>query len=402
MNHKTPPLRFPEYDGSWREYTMGSVITPISEVATEEDKLRLCSLTIEDGITPKTKRYERGHLVKNDDSAYKRVKPNEFAYNPMNVRFGAVAKNNTPETVALSRYYDTFIVNESCSSDFFHYFLSSPASLKLYNRVATGSLEEKKRVHFKEFLKHKRALPGIEEQRRVAALFTQIDKKIACLKESYRLLDEYKAGVIQQIMSQDIRFKDKDGKVLPSWNEERLDFFIERVSHPVPVESESLYREIGIRSHGKGIFHKDSACGDSIGNKRVFWVQPNALILNIVFAWERAVAVTSQDELGFIASHRFPMYLPKEGRADVNFLLYFFLSPKGEGLLNLASPGGAGRNKTLGQSEFLKLKVCFPSLEEQQEIVQFLKSLDFKMKTVVSQIEQTKQFKKGLLQQMFV
>jgi len=96
------------------------------------------------------------------------------------------------------------------------------------------------------------------------------------------------------------------------------------------------------------------------------------------------------------------MYVPKEDRADVNFLLYFFLSPKGTALLNIASPGGAGRNKTLGQSEFAKLKVCLPSQKEQEKIVQFLQAIDKKIDAVAVQVEQTKQFKKGLLQQMFV
>ncbi|WP_019488072.1 hypothetical protein [Kamptonema formosum] len=65
------------------------------------------------------------------------------------------------------------------------------------------------------------------------------------------------------------------------------------------------YKQIGIRSHGKGIFHKEAVTGRELGNKRVYWVHPNAFVVNIVFAWEQAVALTSSDENGFIASHRF-------------------------------------------------------------------------------------------------
>lgn len=181
-----------------------------------------------------------------------------------------------------------------------------------------------------------------------------------------------------------------------------MDWFINRVNEPVDVEHDEKYREIGIRCHGKGIFHKVEKTGRELGGKRVFWVHPRALIINIVFAWERAVDVTSGNEKGFIASHRFPMFIPVEGRSDLDYLLYFFLSPKGEYLLNLASPGGAGRNKTLGQTEFARLKVHLPCLKEQQKIAQFLQSIDKKIDAVNEQIEQTKLFKKGLLQQMFV
>jgi len=76
-----------------------------------------------------------------------------------------------------------------------------------------------------------------------------------------------------------------------------------RAPESVDVKQEELYREIGIRSHGKGIFHKPPVFGESLGNKRVFWVKEDSLVLNIVFAWEQAVAKTTSDETGMIASH---------------------------------------------------------------------------------------------------
>ena len=56
---------------------------------------------------------------------------------------------------------------------------------------------------------------------------------------------------------------------------------------PLKVESNAEYREIGIRSHCKGIFHKSPVTGKQLGSKRVFWVEPGCLVLNIVFAWNR-------------------------------------------------------------------------------------------------------------------
>ena len=109
-----------------------------------------------------------------------------------------------------------------------------------------------------------------------------------------------------------------------------------------------------------------------MGNKSVFWIQPDCFVVNIVFAWEHAIAKTTQAEVGMIASHRFPMYKPKKGVLDLDFLLYYFKTARGKHLLGLASPGGAGRNKTLGQGEFAKLKIPVPSLAEQKRIVEVL------------------------------
>src|ERR1700722_10578485 len=130
----------------------------------------------------------------------------------------------------------------------------------------------------------------------------------------------------------------------------RLGEVVERKAAPVMPETRGTYREIGIRSHGKGIFHKEPVTGATLGSKRVFEVIPNCLVFNIVFAWEGAVAVTSENERGMIASHRFPMFAARENVASVDFLCRFFQTKLGTALLGEASPGGAGRNRTLNQT----------------------------------------------------
>jgi len=121
------------------------------------------------------------------------------------------------------------------------------------------------------------------------------------------------------------------------WAVRAMGEVLERVAKPVSPEPKKLYREIGIRSHGKGIFHKEPVSGESLGDKRVFEIVPDCLVLNIVFAWEQAVARTTAAETGMIASHRFPMYRPKGDACDVDYLTYFFKSKRGKSLLELGS-----------------------------------------------------------------
>ena len=185
------------------------------------------------------------------------------------------------------------------------------------------------------------------------------------------------------------------------WKFQKLGEVTERISNPVVVEQSELYQQIGIRSHGKGIFYKEFVDGKSLGNKRVYWVKEKALIVNIVFAWELAIAKTTDKEIGMIASHRFPMYLPLEDKSDLNYLLYFFLTKKGKSLLELASPGGAGRNKTLGQKEFENLKFLIPTTFEQKRIASFFTALDQKLTQLKQKKNLLTQYKKGVMQQLF-
>src|SRR5436305_6627305 len=114
------------------------------------------------------------------------------------------------------------------------------------------------------------------------------------------------------------------------WSSIKLSTVLKRVTRVADVSPDETYREIGVRSHGKGLFHKEPVLGKSLGDKRVYYVQPRCLVLNIVFAWEQAVAITTEKEAGMIASHRFPMYQPVGGAVDLRYLLQFFKSKRGK------------------------------------------------------------------------
>lgn len=141
------------------------------------------------------------------------------------------------------------------------------------------------------------------------------------------------------------------------------------VRRTVRVEPDAVYREIGIRSFAKGVFHKTPTTGLEIGDKRVFAIEPGDLLFNIVFAWEGAVAVASDSEQGTVGSHRFLTCVPNVQIADVQFLFWWFSRGEGRDQLLKASPGGAGRNRTLGIEKLAALMVPLPSLEEQKRIV---------------------------------
>src|SRR5262245_59093136 len=170
--------------------------------------------------------------------------------------------------------------------------------------------------------------------------------------------------------------KASESNVQPEWKQVELSTILRKVIKPVEVQPDQTYREIRVRSHGKGLFHKEPVTGKSLGNKRVYHVQPGCFVVNIVFAWEQAVAITTQEECDMIASHRFPMYEPIGDRVDLRYLLHFFKSKRGKHLLGLASPGGAGRNRTLGQDEFMKTCISLPPIGEQRKIADILATWD--------------------------
>ena len=144
----------------------------------------------------------------------------------------------------------------------------------------------------------------------------------------------------------------------------------------VVVEPEAEYLEIGIRSFGRGIFHKDPVSGTDLGNKRVFRIEPDDLVISNVFAWEGAIAVAGPDERGRIGSHRFMTFVPVDRRIDTSWAAWFFRSEAGLELIRRASPGSAGRNRTLAVDRFEALEISIPPIDQQRRIAGRLDRLE--------------------------
>lgn len=183
-----------------------------------------------------------------------------------------------------------------------------------------------------------------------------------------------------------------------SWKKFKLSDCLTKVERPVEVVLDKHYAQIGIRSHGKGLFHKESVTGEELGNKAVYWVEPDCFVLNIVFAWEQAIGKTTSSEAGMIASHRFPMYRPKDNLVDIDYLISFFMTKKGKDILEAASPGGAGRNRTLGQTRFMNSVITLPSITEQRKIAEILSAQDRIIELKTKLLEEKKRLKKYLCQ----
>jgi type I restriction enzyme, S subunit len=169
----------------------------------------------------------------------------------------------------------------------------------------------------------------------------------------------------------------------------RVGDVLKLVRRDVAVDPVNQYLEIGIRSFGKGIFHKEPIQGVDLGAKRVFKIEPSDLVLSNVFAWEGAIAVAGESDAGRIGSHRFMTFVPSDDRIDVRWASWFFLSETGLDLIRKASPGSAGRNKTLAIERFKNLEIPLPPIAKQQATARKLDSLNSVAARVFAEIDGT-------------
>jgi restriction endonuclease S subunit len=308
--------------------------------------------------------------------------------------------SETPNDIAVPAYVPQDLPGVVCA---YHLAILRPTSKAVCSRYVSYLLQEQNTRHYFFSLANgatrfgltvasisgaRLSLPALAEQQAVSSILDRWDRAIELVEN----LIEQKRLEVRSLLQRLFRGNDSQHRSLSS--------VLQRVNMAIVPEPSSQYREIGIRSHGKGLFHKEPVIGRSLGDKRVYRVKPNCFVFNVVFAWEQAVARTTELEEGMIASHRFPMYEPVGHEVDIDYLLYFFKTPRGKHLLGLASPGGAGRNRTLSQEAFMKLKIPLPEIDRQRLIARALAALDREIEVLDRLRNEYEKQKKGLMQQL--
>ena len=262
---------------------------------------------------------------------------------------------------------------------FSNYFFDRVKRLSAKNSVDSVRMDMISKMEIK--------LPSLVEQTKIASFLSNVDEKISQLTQKHALLSQYKQGMMQKLFSQQIRFKADDGSEFGEWVEWKfascIDIF-DNLRKPVSASERKVgftpyYGANGIQSYIDGYTHEgefiliaEDGANDLI-NYPVQYVNGKIWVNNHAHVVSGKQHIVDNKFLKYrLGSIDFTKYLVGGGRAKLN----------------------AGAMK--------EIAFLLPCLEEQTKIANFLSEIDQKIEVVAQQIEQAKQWKKGLLQQMFV
>ena len=382
----------------WEEVCFSSLFTSTSDYTDDLEKYPLYSLTIEDGITAKTDRYNRSHLVKKENS-YKIVRPNDYAYNPMNIRFGAVARHKGDMPVAVSGYYDIFTTVHQSDLPFMDNFLTCGAMITYYNKVSTGSLVEKQRVHFSDFLKFSLPLPPLAERERIAKVLSAQDKVIECYEKKIDQLKRKKKYYLQNMFPKrgesvpKIRFK---GFTNP-WEQRKLGEF-------VTFFSGLTYSPKDIRPEGTLVLRSSNVKDGEVVDSDNVYVNPIIVnsenvqdgdIIIVVRNGSRSLIGKHAEIKGFMPNTVIGAFMTGIRSDHPSFLNALLSTPRFD--KEVEKNMGATINQITGYM-FSKMEFMVPSPKEQDAIGEYFKGLDNLITLHQRQLEEEKKKKKALQQ----
>ena len=243
------------------------------------------------------------------------------------------------------------------------------------------------------------SLPPIEEQEKIVEILSTWDDVIAKQEQLIKQKQVFKKGIMQQIFNQKLRFKDDNSNNYPAWQLKKLSDFL--IFTPREVEKPKVpYLAIGVRSHAKGTFQKQNTEPSANVMDTMYLVRKDDLIINITFAWEGAIAIVKSSDDGGYVSHRFPTYTFNVSIMISRFFKFIICRKHFISMLDLISPGGAGRNRVLSKSSFMNLKIDLPCVNEQNKIADFLTGIDDEITKQIEILAQLKLQKQALMQKL--
>ncbi len=414
-NKQVPKLRFSGFAGEWEEKIFGDVFERVNRKKRENNE-NVLTISAQKGLINQKKYFNKSVSAK-DVTGYFLLKRGDFAYNrsysngyPM----GAIKRLTKYDNGVVSTLYICFDIKKDDSGKYFEqYFEAGHHNRELYKIAQEGA-----RVHgllnlsVSEFFGDiKINVPIKEEQQKIASFLGLADEWIENLKAQKESLEKYKKGMMQKIFSQEIRFKDDNGNDFEEWEEKRIgdigEIKTSSVDKKTNANEEKVfllnYMDVYRRDH---IFSSDTF--QEITAKSGQITSCNLKLGDVLFTPSSETssdighsAVVMGDLSGVLFSYHLMRFRPKKnilnplfsGYAFKNFSFY-------KKLWRLAQ--GATRF-TLSLEAMNGVDVIIPkSLKEQQKISEFLKSLDDLIEAKQQQIAQTENWKRGLMQGLFI
>ena len=398
----TPQLRFPEFIGEWDVTNFGNISSikrgasprPISSPKWFDKDSSVGWVRISD-VTKSKKYLKKTEQYLSEDGINRSRKVDKG-----NLIMSICATIGKPIYTNFNVcIHDGFIVFDSLSEDKgFIYYLLEKIQKKWYRYGQPGTqVNLNSDIVSSEIF----SIPTKPEQQKIAAFLAAVDSKIEQLSKKQELLGEYKKGAMQQIFSQATRFKADDGSNFPDWEEVKLGNLTHKVGKKnkenIKYPIYSINNQEGFRPQSEQFDGLDS-------NDRGYDISLYKIVNEKTFAYNPARINVGSIGYSYnlnkvIVSSLYVCFKTNDELEDLYLLAYLDTDKFNKDILRYEE---GGVRQYLFYENFSQISIPLPGNDEQAKISNFLSSIDNKIEQVDKQLDESKQFKKALLQQMFV
>ncbi|MEN8400827.1 restriction endonuclease subunit S [Acinetobacter towneri] len=403
-----PKLRFKEFDANWSLSSLGKMTTYFKGYAFKSESykdsgirvIRVSDLGRESIKTDNDSIY----IEANNASAYENwiIKKDDIIITTVGSKPHLVdsavgrpiyVKNNN-EGLLNQNLLVLRPIDETVDSYFIYAQLLDKKYLTHIELIQRGNANQSN-ITVKDLQDFETYITSKKEQTKIASFLSAVDEKISQLTQKHELLSQYKQGMMQKLFSQQIRFKADDGSEFGEWEEKELKEVAEINPKAKKLPANFIYIDLESVEKGQLLLHKNIELQDAPSRAQRLLAKGDVLF--------QMVRPYQQNNYYFNLSGE---YVASTGYAQIRTKLdskfiYYALHEKT--FLDEVMNRCTGTSyPAINSSDLSSIEMFVPCLEEQTKIANFLSAIDQKIEVVAEQIEQAKQWKKGLLQQMFV
>ena len=413
-NKSVPKLRFKEFEGKWNNYRLGDVCIKIQDGNYGESYPKSDEF-VKEGIPFLTSKALGGDgILKEEKLDFLPVKKHN-QLKKAHIELNDVLFTNRGSNVGTIGFVDKRIDGGNIGPQLTLLRSDLKIVAPLFLKVSLDTYNFKKQVNSQDSGSamnffgiratslFKLNLPSLPEQNKLAEFLSSVDKKIQLLEKKKEQLELYKKGVMQKIFSREIRFKDDKGNSYPDWEEKKLG----EVLFEHKLKSSGKEEVYSVSVH-KGLINQIEHLGRSFAAKNTDnynLVKPNDIVYTKSPTGEFPYGIIKQAKThdDVIVSPLYGVFTPESKHLGYMLDTFFESKYNVHNYLHSIIQKGAKNTINITNSTFLSKSLKLPvDFREQEKIGRFLSAIDNKIEITLTQIEKTKKFKKGLLQQMFV
>lgn len=406
-----PKLRFKEFTDEWKTHKLKDFFSKITKKNKSNSIHNVISNFAKFGLVKQIDYFSKDIANTDNTEGYFIIEKNDFVYNPrksLEAPFGPICKYNYNETGIVSPLYLCFRCSQLINHDFFEYLFKSSVWYKyIYQNGDSGARHDRVNIKDSTFFLMPIFVPQSKEQEKIAKFLTTVDKKITNLENTITSLENQKKGLLQQIFSQKLRFKDKNGNNYPNWEKKKLGDITQSQGGTALEKyttTNGLYKFISIGNYSTYSTYLDNGIRIDLNNKtkkQLLNKNDLVMILNDKTSSGNIIGRTLliDKDNTYIYNQR-SQRLICNTKIIIPSFLYFLLNS--DFRKNIIKKVQGATQIYINYSTIEVMHLNIPCLEEQTKIADFLSAFDRKLDNQKAQLEHWKQIKKGLLQQMFV
>ena len=379
---KYPKLRFKGFSEPWETVRIGDVYAERSERGAED--MELLSVTMNDGVKMRSD-IEGKDNSSEDKSNYKIVRAGDMVYNSMRMWQGA--NGISPWDGIVSPAYTVLKPRMPISNGFFAALFKTHRLINEFRKNSQGMTSDTWNLKYPQIETIKTCIPALAEQEKIADFLMALDQRIEKQRTLVEHLKKYKRGVLKAILEQRLRFKRLDGENYPKWESYTISEITDCLDRRrVPITSNERIRGAYPYYGANGI--QDYVADYIFDGEFVLLAEDGGHFND--FATEPIAQYVS----GKIWVNNHAHIL--QAKCNTRFLFYALVHKDIRNYINNPSRG------KLNQEDMQGIVIDVPCKEEQERIVEFMLKIDQNIEAKLNTLNQLVDFKKGLLQQLFI